>query len=202
MSKGGVDRRTFIAVGSAAVAGLAATRLNAQSAPAQIVSVGYRPFQSRTRAIGSAKGSVLVDAASVMSTEPSFIRTGARISIRGNARRSAVAVDVYHGADFVDGKVVFHAWASESNALSFNVPVELQRMLDIAVTVNKARELFAFTVANAEGALKLNPGTYVFAVGERAPSWSSLRMENDVLRKIDGSDVGFDYVVVSVSSRS
>lgn len=200
MNKRGIDRRTFIAVGSAAIAGLATTPLGAQSIPAAVVSVGYSPFHSGRRAIRSVSWRDLVQASSIMSTEPSFLRTGARVSIRGNAPRAAVTVDVHHGADLVDGKVLFLAWRNESNGISFNVPVEMDRTLDIAVTVNKLRQVFAFTVADAEGALKLNSGMYVFAIGERAPSWSSLRMESNVLKNFDGSDVGFDHIVMTVSS--
>jgi hypothetical protein len=200
MSNRGIDRRTFIAVGSAAIAGLAATPLVAQFPPAAVVSVGYRPFHSGRRAVRAATWSELVEASSLMSTEPSLMRTGARVSIRGKASRSAVTLDILHGADVVNGKVVFYAWTSESNGLSFNVPVEMEQTLDVAVTVNKTRELFAFTIANADGALKLNPGMYVFAIGEGTPSWSSLRMERDVLKTIDGGEVGFDYVVMTVST--
>lgn len=201
-----MDRRTFIAVGTAAIAGLTTTGLSAQPGPTRIVSVGFRPYVSRTRAVGNARGTGLFDATSVTFSEPSFMRTGARFSIRGMQRGSSTplsfVLDVHHPADDVEGKVVFHAWAIGSNRLSFNVPVELERTVDIAVTIGKARHVFPFTVGSVEGALKLNPGKYIFAVGDRTPSWSALRMENDVLKTLDGSAVDFDYVVVSVSTPS
>ena len=202
MSKSGIDRRTFIAVGTAAIAGLATTGLQAESLAGDVVSVGFRPFITRGRLTGSDRGALLLEASSLSVTEPSLMRTGARLTVRGASTRSRIAVDVIHHADNVDDKVVFHAWRTGSNGLSFEVPVELERTLDIAVNVGGKRKVFPMAVGAAQGALKLNTGKYIFAVGDRAPAWSTLRMENDTLTNFDGTPVGFDYVVVSVDTPS
>jgi hypothetical protein len=202
MSNEGMDRRTFITVSSAAIAGLAISPLYGQTGQADIVSVGFQPFVSRRRAVGVAKDNVaLYDALSVSTTEPSLMRTGARFSIHGEATRQPMTLDVLHNADNSDEKVVFYAWGSRSNALSFNVPVELTRTVDIAVTIAKNRQVFPFTVGSVEGALKLNSGKYIFAV-DRSPSWSRLFIDQGVLKTVDGNPVGFDYAIVSVAARS
>src|SRR5688572_22308764 len=198
MKKHGIDRRVFIATGTAAVAGLAAPSLFAQSeAAAPLISVGYWPRVQKMRAAANPKHVGVYAAESITVSEPSFLRTGARIRISGIRRAGEtpllVTVDIKQKADLVDEKVAYYAWSYKaspkgivaSSPVAFNVPVEMDSTLDLIVRVRTARgeatRVVPFTVGSAEGALKLNSGSYILAMGDRVPDWTWLRFEDDSL---------------------
>src|SRR5687768_8587808 len=111
MSPTAMDRRHFIALGSAAVAGLAVRPLGAQSAVGNPrVFVGFAPRIGRSRAVARS-GAAVFAAESLATTEPSFARTGVRFSFRGVQRRSSgplkLHLDIMHDVDGQDAQVPF-----------------------------------------------------------------------------------------------
>lgn len=213
----GIDRRHFIVIGSTAVAGLAVLPLGAQTAGSRPqVFVGFAPRVARSRAIGRS-GAAIFAAETIATTEPSLARTGARFSFRGLQRRDAgslkLHLDVMHQADGVEAQVPFQAWTYDasargiksSNPVGFTVPVDSVRPLDLKFVVSTGgadvNQRISFTVAGAEGAISLNSGSYIFAIAERAPDWSSLRIDGEKLTHgHEGVPVAFDYLILSVSS--
>ena len=212
-----IDRRHFIVLGSTAFAGLAVLPLSAETfpAPAQLF-VGFAPRLARSRAIGRI-GAAVFAADTVRTTQPSFARTGAQFSLLGVHRRDGGALrlflDVMHNADGVEGQVPFHAWSYEasgqkvnsSSPLSFMVPVDSAKPLDLRFTISlggaAVDQKVSFTVGRTEGAISLNPGSYIFAVADRAPDWSALRMDGEQLTAgFDNAPAPFDYLILSVST--
>lgn len=212
-----IDRRSFVITGGAAVAGLLSPRLRAAGREFEpVISVGFWPSVARGRAAGTRRPGGIFDASTVLRSEPSFMRTGARMSI-GELHRTgttplSVALDIRHHVDLVEEKVAFQAWSykarpgrvTSSSTLSFTVPVDVIDTVDVALNVATAvgsvHRVFPFTTGAAEGALRLNPGHYIFSIGDRAPQWSSHTFENDEVRSgIDDSAPAFDYLVISVS---
>ena len=218
MSKSKMNRRSFISATSAAAIGLASGKLFAADrggAVLPVLSVGYEPPQSRGRSSGRAGGSRLIAAESVMMSEPSLVRTGARLRIGGGLREQgdalAVTVDVLHRVDDLVEKAVFHAWGSQrtsrrlstSSDARFAVPVDSQDTLDFAVTLSAAtgssRTVVRFTTFSAADAIRLNSGSYVFAVGPI--DWSSTYLDNRVLKStFDRQPLDRDYFVLTVAA--
>jgi hypothetical protein len=211
-----ITRRNFIVVGATAAAVLAASPLRAATAPPPAVFPGYWPAVGRGRAVGRLLYSGGAAASSITTSSPSFIRTGARIRVeqlrRATASPLSVALDVYHHVDDLESKARFMAWAYDgtahtinpsNNIVEFTVPVEIERTLDLVFTIRtahgQARQVVAFTAGSAPEALKLNEGSYIFALGDQAPDWSALRLTNDGLKMADDSALRFDYIRVVVS---
>lgn len=218
MNSNGIDRRNFIVLSTAAVAGLASSNLVAATTPGgPTVWVGYMRAAARRRTAGAFNGGGISSAEAITVSEPSFIRTGARLAVR-TFRRSAstplsVTLDIHHHADSVAEKVPFQAWSHltrgrdvlDSSPVSFVVPVEIDRTVDFAFKVRSAAgesaRVISFTTGSVEGALKLNQGSYIFAISERAPDWNWLWLENGALRSaVDSTAPSLDYFVVDVST--
>src|SRR5688572_27366635 len=121
-----IDRRQFIVVGSAAVAGLAAARVQAQVVPQRQLFLGFAPRMTRGRAAGQ-RGAAVFPAEAFGRTEASFLRTGARFAIRGMTRKDRtpllVKLAVMHPVEGLEQKVPFHAWSYEGSDYRASSPI-------------------------------------------------------------------------------
>jgi hypothetical protein len=231
-----VNRREFIATSSLAVAGLSvpSVALHAASKPAILlpISVGFWSAGAEVKGRKISSQTAFDPAKSIASGDPSLFSRGARFAFRGlhrsvNSDSLAVMIDVIYEA--YDGtKAPFFAFthvegrghSGSSSRTAFNVPVPTQGAIDLAVRARRGSGpesggLVSFAVNTAEGALKLNRGVYVFALGDRAPAWPTITMAAGanadtfsssskplLVSRIDGRDVDFDYIVMTVDAAS
>jgi len=231
-----VNRREFIAASSLAVAGLTvpSVALHAASKPAILlpISVGFWSAGAEVKGRKISTQTAFEPAKSLLSGDPSLFSTGARFAFRGfhrgaNSDALAVMVDVIFEA--YDGtKAPFFAFthvegrgrAGSSSRTAFTVPVPTQGAIDLAVRARRGSGpesggTVSFAVNTAEGALKLNRGVYVFALGDRAPAWPTIKLADGanpdaftssskplLVSRIDGRDVDFDYIVMTVGAPS
>lgn len=196
-----INRREFVVSGSLGIAALTIPGFAraASKSPARLaVSVGY---------LGET-GGAFEAAQKILTGDPTLFSRGARLSFgemkRGGGDPLWVFVDVIYrtieGAD-----VPFFAFThteeggrvTNSSPSSFMVPVPTQGTIDLSIKARRVSTpegtaLISFAVNTAGQALKLNPGTYVFALADRV-DWSSVRLDQPT---------GFDYVVMTVRADS
>jgi hypothetical protein len=215
MEKSGVDRRTFITAGAGAVLGLAA--LNpvqaATAAASPFLSVGVlQPVATLARRFGGRAG--FAAAEKITTSDPSLVRTGARVSIEGlwlpESSRNAVEtimVDALFSPE-PDVNVPFYAWSyvgtgrreNRSGRASFTTAIETNSTLDFNITHSEMGVgKISFSVLPRKDAVMLNHGVYVVAfrrAGAAAlPEWSDVRMNPDVTpRTFSSRPEGLFYV--------
>lgn len=192
-----LNRREFIAAGSAAVAGLAVSSGRAFAAePAAATSplslfVGYWGGAPRImrRFITNAPAT-LDSAQSVLTGDPSLFSLGARISFRGLHRQQgsaprSILIDAMQRTNegarlpfFAFTHVEDRTGIRTSPPLSFTMNVQTEGTLDLVVRSTEAttsERTLSFAVNSADGALMLNRGVYVLALTNREPHWRAIR---------------------------
>lgn len=226
-----INRREFVALSTTAAAGLA-IGLPAFGAEAvtSFVSIGYRPWTPRRRATAPERDAAVgfVDARSILTADPRFLRHGARFRLHNfhrtgkGAQRIEVIVQ-FHSFELAE-PAPFHAFSSvrtargdmTSNPIGFNVPVEADRTVDLLLRrqsagapADDAALRFAINDGAAD-AIRLNEGIYALAFlgpTQPAPSWNAIRLDAPVSRGarnqvslLDGSvPLPFDYLLLSVT---
>lgn len=193
-----MNRRSFLQV-SAAAAACAVLHVPraaaAENASVSLVSVGYwGGVPSLARRLNLSTRDSLVPAESILTGDPAFFARGARFAIRGFWRgeslrneRAGFSLDVLYEVE--DQSVPFKAWSYrhrggnlsfQSSNASFVAPISTTRPLEFVVSREESRQTLAFSVNSAEGALKLRPGFYFFALRERDSSpaidWSRIAL--------------------------
>lgn len=213
-----INRRDFIVTGSLAAAGMSMPSIALaapKTASALGLSIGF---------LGETSSSFQA-AESVLSGDPTLFSRGARFSFRGMQRfggdKLQVMVDVIYKTDV--GDLPFYAFThgeqkrsfSNSSPSSFVVGVPTTGSIDLLVKATRAasaeqQAIVSFAVNTAPNSLKLNPGSYVFALSDRAVEWSSVRLAPGaspatflsggafMKRAPSGQDVTFDYIVMTV----
>lgn len=223
-----INRREFVALGSTAAAGLA-IGLPAFGAEAvtSFVSIGYRPWTPRRRATAPERETPVrfVDARSILTADPRFLRHGARFRLHDfhrtgkGAQRIEVIVQ-FHSFELAE-PAPFHAFSSvrtargemTSNPIGFNVPVQADRTVDLLLRRQSAgapAEDAALRFAINDGAadaIWLNEGIYALAFGPQPDSWGAIQLDGPVSRGarnrvslLAGSTPPpFDYLLLSVT---
>lgn len=215
MEKSGVDRRTFIAAGTAAVFGLTAVKPSRAATPheAQFLSVGVlQPVATLARRFGGKAGFAPAD--KITTSDPSLVRTGARVSIEGlwlpeSSRNAAetIMVDALFNPE-PDVNVPFYAWSyvgtgrreNRSGRASFTTAIETGSTLDFNITHSEmGLGKISFSVLPRKGAVMLNHGVYVVAFRKPGaaplPEWSDVRMNPGVTaRTFSSRPEGLLYV--------
>ncbi len=195
-----MNRRAFIAATSAAVAGLAAPNVFASEiAGVAKVSVGYFGGVSGVARRGGFR-QTLMAAERLTTSDPSLIRSGVKLSVRGlwqrpgnRGRVGNYALEVLYAVDGVTERVPFYAWMHSvtkngpagSSYTSFVAPVDASGTVNVVVRrgfgEQRADEL-KFSVTSQANAFMLDRGAYVIALldaGDRVPDWSSIEMAPD-----------------------
>ncbi|MGZ8812093.1 MAG: hypothetical protein ACXW29_13215 [Thermoanaerobaculia bacterium] len=215
MEKSGLDRRTFITVGTAAVLGLTAARPSHAAVPqmSQFLSVGVlQPVPTLARRFGGRAG--FAPAEKITTSNPSLVRTGARVTIEGlwlpeSSRNvtETILVDALFTPER-EVKVPFYAWSyvraggreNRSGRASFTTAIETGSTLDLNITHSEMGSgKIAFSVLPSAGAVMLNHGVYVVAFRKTGvaalPDWSDVRMNPDVTpRTFSSRPEGLLYV--------
>ncbi len=197
-----INRRDFIVTGSLVVAGLTVPAIASAAAKPKTatlpLSVGF---------MGDTQTSFQA-ADKVLSGDPALFSLGARFSFRGMQRSTTDALSVfidviYRTYDGADAPFCAFTHAEDQSRVSnsspsgFLVPVPAQGTIDLTVKARRAAlpeatTVVSFAVNTARNALKLNQGTYLFALTDRAVDWTSVRLDN----------VNFDCVVMTVGAGS
>lgn len=197
------SRRDFIKLSSGVI--LAATvggtdRLYAATTGAPpVVSVGYWAGVPKVaRRFRSASQAYLAPASSLLTGDPGFFATGARIAVRGlwrpeHLRTSAASLTIDAMFDVDGTKVPFFAWSYAANAsvtresrssnVTFDVPVDALGTLDLVVHRSGERQAIRFSVNSAADTLMLRPGFYFLALetGEQVVDWSRVKIRDGVI---------------------
>jgi hypothetical protein len=197
-SKFKTDRRTFIAASTVAVAGLAAPNAFAAEAVAEapMVAVGYFGGVAAVARRSNARQS-LIAAETLTTSDPSLVRTGARVSVRGlwqrpesRARRGSYAIEVNYAVAGAAERLPFYAWmqattvhgSTGASPASFIAPVDATGTVELNVRrdggTDRAAKL-SFSVTSRAGAYMLDRGTYVIAfleAGDPIPDWRSMEL--------------------------
>lgn len=198
-----VTRRTFVIVGSTALAGLAVVSPAHAASPQEVgfVSVGYWDNTRLLRSRIARPPRHFVPAESVLSGDPAFFASGARFRVHdyrrrasSDARAESISVEALYSADGVEEKLPFYAWSTyirpgynlESSPTSFVIAVDVGSPLQLALERRvpsdgtTERVTIPLGVNFGEPGLKLNAGTYAIALlrnGEPEPDWRAIRLE-------------------------
>lgn len=172
-------RREFLVLSSMAAIAAAAVGPKLFAAP---------PTAASRLAVGFAApaAGVVADAASVPTSDGSFISHGARISFVG-ARNARRALELTANFSYFDGankrNAPFRVWARGGNGVSFDMPVELDQKLTFVVAADSATTLpLTLTLQNQKNALMLTRGFYVIAPlgsSDSAPKWSNYELKKN-----------------------
>ena len=212
MNPADLNRRQFVILGSASVAGLAiGTPAFATSRildSSSFVSVGFHAGRTRLRLGG--RGSLapmsFVDASTVGSGDPIFFRNGGKLRIHDFRRAEQsggserVDVEALFAIPELDEPAPFYVFSSISgpsrkmtaHSVAFNMPVESTGTVDLAILrqsldqTSGDRALVSFTVNDGPApAYKLNEGLYAIAIlqnGQQPPDWRRVRTSSIVQR--------------------
>lgn len=212
MNPADLNRRQFVILGSATVAGLAigapvfgTGRILDSSS---FVSVGFHAGRTRLRlgGRGSSTPMSFVDASTLVSGDPIFFRNGGKLRIHDFRRAGhgngseRVDVEALFAIPELEQAVPFYAFSSISgpsremtaHSVAFNMPVESTGTVDLAILrqnldqTSGDRAVVSFTVNDGPTpAFKLNEGLYAIAIlqnGQQPPDWRTIRTSSIVPR--------------------
>ena len=192
------DRRTFIAASTAAVAAMAAPKIFAAPAVAEapMVSIGYLGGIDAVARRSNAR-QALIAAETLTTSDPSLVRTGALVSVRGlwqrpenRGKRGSYAIEVNYAVDGVAERLPFYAWmhavtahgSTGASPSSFVAPVDATGTVELVVRQNAGSDRAAkvsFAVTPKTDAYMLDRGAYVIAfleAGAAMPDWRSVEL--------------------------
>lgn len=222
-----LPRREFLRISATAVAGIAATSLIsptslfAAGANTPLLSIGYSPSIP-----DDGQRVSLVSAADILSSDPGFLRSRARVTVAGfsrHPRREKEIGGIQLDAVFsvlsrpADKYPHFNAWSYNGNGdstsyaspISFTMPVTatdgvafvLRRVGGAPDNPDAGNESRVQLGVNSDGDAKLARGVYVFALRETGadtpPSWSRFSVSN-AGGILTVPSLGISYVVVKI----
>lgn len=181
---------------------------------AATAALGPKLFAAQTTsvrlAIGIAPldGGALLDAASVPSSDGSFISRDARVSFSANNTRRAAELTA--NFTYLEGSqkrvAPFRAWARGGNRVNFNMPVASEQKLAFSVITDTATLPVTLSLLSDRNALKLVRGVYVLVPlydKDVPPKWSGYDIRDvagrsTLLERRSGQAASFEHFVLRI----